>query len=185
MMEGPFVGDVGHIGRWPARVAQYVNPPATANGFREDALALQIACAWGTYLLEAERAVALFGYDTYGHRQREAREGRPGLYVNFHVNSFDPPGDYALILGGGPGWDDIADTIAVHLAEATELQVRVEEAGKRGFGGEALVSTIARAGCPALIIEPGFINNLDHARLWQAGGPGRIGRAVAQGCLEA
>lgn len=182
-MRGPFIGDIGHLGRW--RVTQWVNPPAEGCGFREDALALQMNTAWALALLEAGEAVGVLGFSSYGWRQRAAATGKPALYVNWHVNSFSPAGDYALILGDGPGWGDIAAAIVPHLEEATGLRCLVHRAGTGGYGGEALVETIAKTGCPGLVIEPGFVNNLEHARLWQAGGPDKIGRAVAHGCLKA
>jgi hypothetical protein len=163
---------VGHADHHSSR---YIRPPAEAFGRSEVRLALRMATAFCLAWDEMGRPWALRGSGTYGSRQREAAKHRC-LYLSFHVNStkegtefLDP---YALVAHK----DAKLEARAVAMALLGDVRVR---AVPTPYAPNA-DSLLSQTGGPAILIEAGFIDRAEHAHLWEADGPERIGRAVAK-----
>jgi len=119
-------------------------------------------------------------------------------YLACHINASDPPGGYGAVFydARSEGSRELAECIAEELTvECPELQkVVVSPCAKRGSPRDGqhwyrAFSTLrgiweGPSNLSGVCLEPGFINNPDHAELFTHDGLARIGRACARGVIR-
>lgn len=166
------------------------NPPAEHAGLVEDVIARDYLAACEDALRAAGHEVVVLSGISYPDRHRRARELRAAVYVCGHLNAgwtrdVDPYGlvlhDHRSRLGSL-----LAAHVASELARLPEVsRVPVWEATPDDWtrGAYATISGVYEGTPVGLCYEPGFIDCPDHAGLWQADGPVRVGRALAAGIV--
>lgn len=169
--------DLGHVGRTSGK------PPAIGLGHREDVCVVQYAAACARVLLEAGCTVELAGAGAYPARRRAARDAGASAYLNLHCNAGG--GDYGLVLhSDGDRAGRLSREVASALRSALpEVRRWLAEPAGPPRWSDATLSLVSGTACPALVVEPGFLDRPEHRPLWTPDGLRRVGEALATGVI--
>ena len=172
-----FIG-VGHGGS---------DPGATANGFREKDLNLDIALACKDVLVRHGVLVRMSRTkdenDTLNEEIKECNAYNPDLAVDIHNNAGGGDGAEALCsIGGGKG-KTLAEYILREIVAIGQNSRGVKT--KKNSAGRDWYGFIRETACPACIIETAFVDNRKDMEIIDSEAERKtMGVAIAKGILK-
>jgi N-acetylmuramoyl-L-alanine amidase len=179
------VFDHGHVGRTGGR------PPAHWQGLYEHKLVAQYVLPARLCLEDQGWETAVTGLGRYPDRQRLASDLGFDYYLACHCNAGaaavraagNTPGGavfYHYASARGPA---VANRVAARLQARTGIRVRTFASRPDDWTRNAYALHRHAARCVGLVIEPGYLDDIEHQHLWTPSGLRQVGLAVAEGLL--
>ena len=164
--------DLGHTGLTGGK------PPARAGGLCERRVLWRYGIELALELDLAGWVVEIAGAGTYRSRQLAAHGA--DVYLALHVNAgWRPEWSPRGALFHTPEASAIAEALSVPIADQAG-GCRLYDISRTGWAHGPRALTRWLGGVPGVVVEPGFIDCPEHAHMWQAGGPVRLGGALGR-----